>query len=225
MLPCTYIYLTLINGNHSGCLKLVDLAGAEGVGWAQTSRLQFEEGININNDLLALVSNSADSFASYRESILTGLFKDSLIGSSQTVLIACVNPASFNTHETINTLQFAEQARNIRMKPQVFSSVKHGLKRRFDCLSATPLPQRGTLSSLKKTKHNNTVCTPVYKKAWQLFTLLNATINTLLVSRKEILNNSLRAGWDMPPPTSMFFTLKPTILRMTCPQDLQLFQP
>ncbi|KAK8739842.1 hypothetical protein OTU49_003223 [Cherax quadricarinatus] len=218
------IYLTLKNENHCGCLKLVDLAGAESVGRAQTSKLQFEEGVNINKDLLALgkvlsaLSNSADSFASYRESILTGVLKDSLTGSSQTALIACVNPASFNTHETINTLRFAEQARNIRMKPQVFSSVKHGLKRRFDCLSATPLPQRGTLSSLKKTKHNNTVCTPVHKKAARpLFTPLNATINTPSISHKEILNNSLRAGWDMPPPTSMFSTLKPTIFEDDSP--------
>lgn len=42
------------NGDTRGCLRLVDLAGAEGVGRSQTSGQQFTEGIHINKGLLTL---------------------------------------------------------------------------------------------------------------------------------------------------------------------------
>jgi hypothetical protein len=49
----------------------------------------------------------------YRDSKLTRLLQDSLGGNSRTIMIACVSPADFNVEETVNTLRYATQARNI----------------------------------------------------------------------------------------------------------------
>ena len=43
--------------------------------------------------------------------------QDSLGGNSRTVMIACVSPADVNLEESLNTLRYANRARNIRNKP------------------------------------------------------------------------------------------------------------
>lgn len=45
------------------------------------------------------------------------LLQDSLGGNSRTVMIACVSPADVNLEESLNTLRYANRARNIRNKP------------------------------------------------------------------------------------------------------------
>lgn len=50
----------------------------------------------------------------YRDSKLTRLLQDSLGGNAKTLLIACVSPAEYNVNETINTLKYANRARNIK---------------------------------------------------------------------------------------------------------------
>lgn len=49
----------------------------------------------------------------YRDSKLTRLLQDSLGGNSQTLMLACVSPADSNFMETLNTLKYANRARNI----------------------------------------------------------------------------------------------------------------
>ena len=44
------------------------------------------------------------------------LFTDSLGGSSLTTLIACASAAENNYEDTLNTLRFAERARNVKNK-------------------------------------------------------------------------------------------------------------
>ncbi|KAG7159864.1 Kinesin-like protein KIN-4A-like [Homarus americanus] len=97
---------------------------------------QFTEGVIINKGLLALskilaaLSNPTAGYVPYRKSVLTRLLNDSLGGNSYTAMIACVSPGNFNVHETIKTLHYAEQARNIRTKPQILSTIKRlGVKR------------------------------------------------------------------------------------------------
>ncbi|KAL7671185.1 hypothetical protein ACOME3_006090 [Neoechinorhynchus agilis] len=53
----------------------------------------------------------------YRDSKLTRLLQDSLGGNSLTLMIACVSPASDSCEETLNTLKYANRARNIKNKP------------------------------------------------------------------------------------------------------------
>ena len=47
------------------------------------------------------------------------LLADSLGGNSNTMMIACVSPADSNFEETLNTLRYADRARQIKNKPIV----------------------------------------------------------------------------------------------------------
>jgi hypothetical protein len=81
-----------------------------------------KEGISINTGLLALgnvISALGDesrrvSHIPYRDSKLTRLLQDSLGGNSQTLMLACASPSDANLQETLNTLKYANRARNIR---------------------------------------------------------------------------------------------------------------
>lgn len=54
----------------------------------------------------------------YRDSKLTRLLQDSLGGNATTLMIACVSPAEYNLVETVNTLMYANRARNIRNRSE-----------------------------------------------------------------------------------------------------------
>lgn len=108
-------------------LHLVDLAGSERAKRTGTDGLRLKEGIHINKGLLALgnvISALGDEkkrkegmHVPYRDSKLTRLLQDSLGGNSKTVMIACISPADINAEETLNTLKYANRARNIQNKP------------------------------------------------------------------------------------------------------------
>ena len=55
----------------------------------------------------------------YRDSKLTRLLQDSLGGNSRTLMIACVSPSDKDFMETLNTLRYANRARNIKNKVTV----------------------------------------------------------------------------------------------------------
>ncbi|KAF3329159.1 chromosome-associated kinesin KIF4 [Carex littledalei] len=107
-------------------LHLVDLAGSERAKRTGADGLRLKEGIHINKGLLSLgnvISALGDekkrkegAFVPYRDSKLTRLLQDSLGGNSKTVMIACISPADSNAEETINTLKYANRARNIQNK-------------------------------------------------------------------------------------------------------------
>ncbi|XP_053141856.1 stAR-related lipid transfer protein 9 isoform X2 [Hemicordylus capensis] len=59
------------------------------------------------------------AYIPYRDSILTWLLKDSLGGNSKTIMIATISPASSCYNETISTLRYASNAKNIINKPRV----------------------------------------------------------------------------------------------------------
>ncbi|CAL9760542.1 unnamed protein product [Musa acuminata subsp. burmannicoides] len=110
-------------------LHLVDLAGSERAKRTGSDGLRFKEGVHINKGLLALgnvISALGDekkrkegAHVPYRDSKLTRLLQDSLGGNSRTVMIACISPADINAEETLNTLKYANRARNIQNKPIV----------------------------------------------------------------------------------------------------------
>ncbi|KAF3446621.1 hypothetical protein FNV43_RR11801 [Rhamnella rubrinervis] len=110
-------------------LHLVDLAGSERAKRTGSDGLRFKEGVHINRGLLALgnvISALGDEkkrkegvHVPYRDSKLTRLLQDSLGGNSRTVMIACISPADINAEETLNTLKYANRARNIQNKPIV----------------------------------------------------------------------------------------------------------
>jgi hypothetical protein len=104
-------------------LTLVDLAGSERIKKTGAEGGRRQEGININKGLFVLgqvvsaLSETRPKYKRkppYRDSKLTRLLQDSLGGNSRTIMVACVSPADFNLDETITTLRYATNARNIK---------------------------------------------------------------------------------------------------------------
>ena len=91
------------------------------------------EGARINTSLLALANcinalgdkTKKGSFVPFRDSKLTRMLKDSLGGNSKTVMIATVSPASTQNEETINTLKYANRAKNIKMRVEQNKKMVH----------------------------------------------------------------------------------------------------
>ncbi|RIB09013.1 P-loop containing nucleoside triphosphate hydrolase protein, partial [Gigaspora rosea] len=102
----------------------VDLAGSERLKRTSAVGERAKEGISINGGLLALgnvISALGDpnkakhvTHVPYRDSKLTRLLQDSLGGNANTLMIACVSSSESNLNETINTLKYANRARNIK---------------------------------------------------------------------------------------------------------------
>ncbi|KAI8846797.1 P-loop containing nucleoside triphosphate hydrolase protein [Chytridium lagenaria] len=98
----------------------VDLAGSERLKRTNAEGDRKREGISINQGLLALgnvISALGDesrkvSHVPYRDSKLTRMLQDSLGGNSQTLMLACIS-------QTVNTLNYANRARNIRNRVAV----------------------------------------------------------------------------------------------------------
>lgn len=104
----------------------VDLAGSERIKRTGATGQGVKEGININKGLLVLgnvisalasqANSSKEIFVPYRDSKLTRLLKGSLGGNHKTLMIACVSPSGSNTEESLNTLRYANRAKNIQNK-------------------------------------------------------------------------------------------------------------
>ncbi|TFK54668.1 kinesin-domain-containing protein [Heliocybe sulcata] len=104
----------------------VDLAGSERLKRTAAAGERAKEGISINSGLLALgnvisalgdparAKTNTATHIPYRDSKLTRLLQDSLGGNAHTLMIACVSPAEWNAGETVNTLKYANRARNIK---------------------------------------------------------------------------------------------------------------
>ncbi|VDN55685.1 unnamed protein product [Dracunculus medinensis] len=102
----------------------VDLAGSERLKRTGATGHRAKEGISINCGLLALGnvisalggSSGRVSHVPYRDSKLTRLLQDSLGGNSRTLMIACVSPSDCDFVETLNTMKYANRAKNIKNK-------------------------------------------------------------------------------------------------------------
>ena len=109
-------------------LSLIDLAGSERASNTNNRGLRLIEGANINKSLLALGNcinalceltkmNSAQQkqqHIPYRDSKLTRLLKDSLGGNCRTVMITNISPAFTAYEDTLNTLKYADRAKQIK---------------------------------------------------------------------------------------------------------------
>jgi len=109
-----------------GKLSLVDLAGSERAANTKNVGARLVEGANINRSLLALGNcinalgekGNKGNFVPYRDSKLTRLLKDSLGGNCRTVMIANISSAESSFEETLNTLKYANRAKNIKTNIQ-----------------------------------------------------------------------------------------------------------
>lgn len=113
----------------SAKLQLVDLAGSERLKKTEAEGNRMKEGININGGLLILSQVIAalatkQKHIPYRNSVITRVLQDSLGGNSFTVFLACISPADSNSQETLNTLRYADRAKQIKNKPIVNKNPK-----------------------------------------------------------------------------------------------------
>nr|XP_018905138.1 PREDICTED: kinesin-like protein K39 [Bemisia tabaci] len=114
-----------VQNELSRCSKisLVDLAGSERVAQSCASLDRLREGVHINKSLLTLgkvITALAEAgcgkkkiFIPYRDSVLTWLLRESLGGNSRTSMLATISPANIHLEETLATLRYACQAKNI----------------------------------------------------------------------------------------------------------------
>ncbi|KAL1824184.1 hypothetical protein ACET3Z_010962 [Daucus carota] len=106
-----------------GKLALVDLAGSERASETQSGGQKLRDGANINRSLLALANcinalgkqqKKGLAYVPYRNSKLTRILKDGLSGNSKTIMIATVSPVHSQYHHTVNTLKYADRAKEIK---------------------------------------------------------------------------------------------------------------
>ncbi|KAG8516328.1 Kinesin-like protein KIF7 [Galemys pyrenaicus] len=105
----------------------VDLAGSERVLKTGSTGERLRESIQINSGLLVLGNvigalgdpQRRGGHIPYRDSKITRILKDSLGGNAKTVMIACVSPSASDFDETLNTLNYASRAQNIRNRATV----------------------------------------------------------------------------------------------------------
>jgi len=109
-------------------IHFVDLAGSERIKSTQARGKRIQEGININKGLFVLgnvissLSNESKRnkiHVPYRDSKLTRLLKGSLGGNHRTLMIGCSSPSNYNKNETLNTLRYANRAKNIQNHARV----------------------------------------------------------------------------------------------------------
>lgn len=107
---------------------LVDLAGSERVKKTGNCGKHFKEAVHINTDLLTIGNviralsvavtkhcgkKRRGAFIPFRDSKITRLLRDSLGGTSHTLMMTCLNPTSYSLAENVNALFFASKARQI----------------------------------------------------------------------------------------------------------------
>lgn len=113
-----------LNEEHTfATLSIIDLAGSERAAATKNRGARLNEGANINKSLLALgncINALCDprrrNHVPYRNSKLTRLLKFSLGGNCKTVMIVCISPLSQHYDETLNTLKYADRAKEIKTK-------------------------------------------------------------------------------------------------------------
>jgi len=164
--------------------SLVDLAGSESAGKTNASGVRLAEGSSINKGLLSLGNVVGEickrkPHVSYRDSVLTKVLKESLSGKCLVSMIACVSMDETNTNETVNTLRFANKAKELQTRPvaaHLLASCSSANRKRK--LAGT-IPK--TPAHWKATGCNNTIGTATPSKVAKVqgsHRKLNLTIGT-----------------------------------------------
>ncbi|KAG9152938.1 hypothetical protein Leryth_012563 [Lithospermum erythrorhizon] len=114
-----------VDGNESkpprmvGKLSFIDLAGSErGADTTDNDKQTRMEGAEINKSLLALKEciralDNDQGHIPFRGSKLTEVLRDSFVGDSSTVMIACISPNTGSCEHTLNTLRYADRVKSL----------------------------------------------------------------------------------------------------------------
>lgn len=109
-------------------INLIDLAGSEKAGQTGATGDRLEEGCNINKSLSCLgdvikalvdKQNGKKVVVPYRNSALTRMLQNALGGNSKTYMICAIRPGAKFFDETVNTLKYADRAKQIKNKAVV----------------------------------------------------------------------------------------------------------
>lgn len=106
-------------------INFIDLAGSERAASTGAEGSRLKEGANINKSLsilgrvIGILAKKADGKAKqeqvpYRESKLTMILKPFLGGNAKTSMVAALSPASINFDETLSTLRYAWQVKQVK---------------------------------------------------------------------------------------------------------------
>ncbi|CCW63505.1 unnamed protein product [Phytomonas sp. EM1] len=107
-------------------INFCDLAGSERAAATTNSGVRLREGGSINRSLLALSAMvrgliqkkrhpTLQKFVPYRGSKLTRLLSGSIGGNSRTLMLFCLSPCSNQYEESVNTMHFAMQVKQIQV--------------------------------------------------------------------------------------------------------------
>jgi len=117
-----------ITTNKFARLHMVDLAGSERQRDTKAEGERLKEASSINISLLTLgrvMNNLAVNakgghrHVNFRDSKLTHFLKESLGGNAKTLFVANIGPGEKHFGETLSTLKFANQCKQIKNKPKV----------------------------------------------------------------------------------------------------------
>eukprot|EP00929_Paragymnodinium_shiwhaense_P110073 TRINITY_DN7678_c0_g1_i11.p1 TRINITY_DN7678_c0_g1~~TRINITY_DN7678_c0_g1_i11.p1 ORF type:complete len:1692 (+),score=367.72 TRINITY_DN7678_c0_g1_i11:77-5152(+) len=150
-------------------LHTVDLAGSERLHQAGASADRQKESKGINKSLLALGQMIAklaarSSHVPYRDSKLTFLLSDSLMGNCRTAMLACISPAASEYSMTESTLRFASSVKTIHTKPVKNEEAEGNLVKALYA-EIEKLKESLRLAEVsKKTEINEQIATAIYVK-------------------------------------------------------------
>jgi kinesin family protein 4/21/27 len=116
-----FLDMTTVNNKIGSVLHLVDLAGSEGLRNTGHQGIAQQEGIHINQGLLAVrkviqALSAGKKLVPYRDSILTTVLQDCLNPDAFLTLIGCVSPARKDRNETLSTIRFAQSCKALENK-------------------------------------------------------------------------------------------------------------
>lgn len=145
-------------------MTFVDLAGSERVARIVLTEFLYEEAIFINESLkyLAyvirrLVDGRAPELINYEYHPLTCLVRDTLGGTSKTLVLVNISPSIYDMEATMDTLRFAEKTGRVKTQSGLITATKsnstHGIRSKL--MKSLNRDNSQFLSTIKIPRHLN----------------------------------------------------------------------
>jgi len=180
---------------HSGFMNLVDLSGSENIKRSGATDLRQQEASLINQGLLSLgrvIQGLAakQSHVPYRESKLTRLLRPSLNGESACLMLLAVSPSSQDADETVATMNYANTAKQILVRPQPGPLGHSG----YEVEARVSKKIGGTLDSGAQWAASSSSNIPIIPVAVHEFTAAGFNANHLMSVAKPEIRDAFAAG-------------------------------